>query len=290
MSNLGTLGFGNFQFAANSAGAIQDYGFPVYAPASGSNAMAVKVHCTEPWGVCSVEGKTVYVDPREQPQDDGNPGHDSHLAIVDPVSGREYDFWATQWPPSNGVLTVGWGGSCPLSGPGYASCSATASGTALSIGIVRAKDLVAAVQSGGTLPYALQAAVKCSNGFIAPLTSSDGKTPGCPPQGARAYLAMHDADVNATAASGIVKAIKRTIDEDHYGMFVTETNGGENGFSLVTENDVTYTAFGLPGPFVNQIVPLAQSEGMAGTSPFNNLYYIPLTTTGINLATNMKFL
>ena len=290
LAKLGTLGFGNLQFAANAAGAMQDYGFPIYRTAYGANAMPVKIHCTEPWGKCKVEGTTVYLDARERPQDGGNPGHDSHLAIVDTQTGLEYDFWGTQWPPKNGILNVAWGGSCPLSGQGYASCSATSSGTALSIGIIRAKDLAAAVQTGGTLPYALQSGVKCSNGFVAPLTSSDGKTAGCPPQGSRLYLAMHDADVNATAASGIVKAIMRTIDEDHYGMFITDTSGGENGFSLIAENDVSYTAEGLPAPFVNQIVPLAQSEGMSGTTPSNNLYYIPLTTTGIDLPSMLKFL
>jgi hypothetical protein len=280
----------NLQFAANTSGASSDFGYPVYTMASGSKAIAVKVHCTEPWGICAPEGHKLYVESGERPEDGGAAGKDSHFAIVDSGSGNEYDFWNTQWPPANGVLTVGWGGLCSLSGTGYNNCGATASGTALSIGIIRAKDLVAAVQKNGALPYALQVGVKCTNGFVAPFTTSDGSAAGCPPEGARAYLAMHDADVNATSSSGIVKALLRTIDEDHFGMFITDQNGGQDGFSLVTENDVSYTAFGMPGPFVSQVIPLAISEGMNGTSPFENVYYMPLTASGIDFASKLKFL
>jgi hypothetical protein len=258
--------------------------------ASGSKAIAVKVHCTEPWGTCAVEGKTVYVESSEQPEDGGTSGEDSHFAIVDTGSGNEYDFWGTAWPPSNGALTIGWGGSCPLSGPGYATCSATASGAALSLGIIRAKDLVAAVADGGTLPYALAGDVKCSNGFVAPMTSGYSTSAGCPPLGARAYLALHDSDVNASSASGIVKALLRTIDEDHYGLFVVDQNGGEDGFTLTAESDVTYTAFGLPGPLNATVVPLAQSEGILYSQPSNGVWYVQLPATGIDLSSEMRFL
>jgi hypothetical protein len=122
------------------------------------------------------------------------------------------------------------------------------------------------------------------------MTTSDGATPGCPPEGARAYLALHDSDVNASGATDIVKAILRTIDEDHYGMFIIDT-GGSPGFGLMAESDVTYTAFGFPGPLVTQLVPLAQSEGISNAAqPFNGDWYIPLTATGIDLSSEIKFL
>jgi hypothetical protein len=232
----------------------------------------------------------VYVDSRATPENGGNIG-DAHFAIVDSGTGMEYDFWRTQWPPKNGVLTIGWGGECPLSGNGIVACGATATSTAISLGIIRAKDLVAAVQNGGTLPYALQTAIKCTNKAVAPFLTSDGSTPGCPPEGARVYLAMHDSDVNASGVSGILQAILRTIDEDHYGMFVTDTNGGEDGFSLTMESDLTYTTFGLPGPAVTDLVPLAQSEGVPGSSqPFQSEYYLQLPLNGLDLASKLKFL
>jgi len=290
LSSLGTISLGQLQFAANPSGVARDFGTPVYETAVGPRAMAVKVHCTEPWGTCAVEGKTVYVESSEQPEDGGTNGEDSHFAIVDNTTGDEYDFWGTRWPPSNGVLTIEWGGSCKLSGPGYGGCGGSASGTALSLGIIRAKDLVAAVQSGGTLPYALSTGVKCADGYVAPMTSSDEYTPGCPPEGARAYLALHDSDVNASGASDIVKAILRTIDEDHYGMFITDSGSGD-GFSFITESDVTYTAFGLPGPLVNTLVPLAQSEGIPGSSAaYEAVWYLHLPATGINLSSEIRFL
>jgi hypothetical protein len=249
------------------------------------------VHCTAPFkGTCGVEGRTVHIELSERPENAGAPGKDSHFAIVDTASGNEYDFWGTQWPPSNGVLKIGWGGICTLSGTGYNRCGATASGTAVSLGIIRAKDLIAAVRGGGTLPYALQASTKCADGFLAPILSSDGNSPGCPPEGARVYLAMHDAEVNASAAPGITKAILRTVDEDHYGIFITDQNGGSDGFSLVTENDVSYTAFGLPGPLVTQLVPLAISEGIPAMAPFHDVYHLQLEATGIDLESKLKFL
>jgi hypothetical protein len=177
-----------------------------------------------------------------------------------------------------------------LSGPGYATCSATASGAALSLGIIRAKDLVAAVSNGGTLPYALAVDVKCSNGFVPPMTSGYSTSAGCPPLGARAYLALHDSDVNGTGAPGIVKALLRTIDEDHYGMFLVDENGGEDGFTLTAESDVSYTAFGLSGPLNTTVVPLAQSEGLLTAQPFNGVWYVQLPATGLNLANQIKFL
>jgi hypothetical protein len=294
MSGLGTLNFGQLQFSANpagTAGAAKDYGFPVFPNSSRSQGgIPVTVHCTEPWGTCNLEGQTIYVDPREMPQDGGTAGQDSHITLIDNASGREYDLWHTTWPESNGVLTVGWAGYCNLGSNGVGGCVGDASDTPITAGLIRAKDLIAAMQSpNGTLPYALRAAVMCSNGYVSPATNTDGHTSGCPPQGARAYLALHDADVNASGATALMKAILRTLDEDHYGLIITDTDGGQSGFQLQRENDTTYTAFGQAGPFATQIVPIAQSEGYA-MNVSNNEYYLPLTATGINLANSMKFL
>jgi hypothetical protein len=259
--------------------------------ANASTSVPVKIHCTEPWGTCNVEGKTVYIDPRELPEDGGKSGEDSHLALIDNTGGKEYDFWGAQWPPQNGLLTISWGGECTLSGNGYDGCSSTATSTPLSVGIIRVSDLMLAIQSPtGSLPYAIAAAVKCSDGYIKPMDGGDGHTQGCPPEGSRVYLAMHDADVDATNEPPIAQAILRTLDEDHYGMILTDTNGGASGFSLAYESDLTYTTFGQPGPLVNTLVPEAAREGISGTNPYNNMYYLSVPYGGVNLANNLKFL
>jgi hypothetical protein len=291
LSSLGTLGIGKLQFAENSAGLANDFTYPIYPMASvAAGGMPVKIHCTEPWGTCNVEGKTVYVMPNERPEDYGS-GGDEHMTLVDVAHDKEYDFWGTQWPPSNGTLTINWGGSCSLSGDGYSHCSATATSTPLSVGIIRVNDLLRAIRGPrGSLPYALQVATKCSNGSVAPMISGDGHKAGCAPEGSRVYLAMHDGEVDAGAQSPIEKAILRTIDEDHYGMIITDTNGGEDGFSIQAESDLTYTAFGKPGPLVNELIPEATKEGMGGTAPWNNTYYLQLPMTGIDFTNELKFL
>jgi hypothetical protein len=292
LARLGELGLGKFQFAENAAGLSKDYSYPIY-PMSAlvPGAVPVKIHCTETWGTCKLEGKTVYLAPSELPEDSGAPG-DGHMTFIDSSAGKEDDLFVTHLPAKNGVLTIDWGGTCNLDGSGAdnGGCSATAASTPLSLGIIRANDLLLAIKSPvGSLPYALQVGTKCSNGVVPPAINGDGHTPGCAPQGSRVYLAMHDTEVDATTLTPIAKAILRTIDEDHYGMILTDTNGGEDGFSLQCESGLTYTAFGKPDPWTTLFVPEAKNEGL-NTKPYKDEYYIPLPLSGVDLAGKLKFL
>jgi hypothetical protein len=268
------------RLAANDvSNIVHDHGEPIYLNHAGANN-PVKIHCTSNFGhiPCNVEGQTVYVDPREIPQHGDAPGEDDHLALIDEPAGYEYDFWAVhEWPPQDGVLNVNWGGRCALSGNGFTNpsytgphwnsgCASTASGTPLTMGTIRAKDLLAAIATGGTLPQALAVAVACP-GMGVPLPapflgSGDGRCPGNAPEGSRMYLAMHDADVNALSAAPLVKVILRTLDEDHYGAYIIDTGGQQPGIQLQTEADTTYTAWGQPGPWWTQVAPEAAREGL----------------------------
>jgi hypothetical protein len=268
------------RLAANDvSNIVHDHGEPIYLNHAGANN-PVKIHCTSNFGhiPCNVEGQTVYIDPREIPQHGDAPGEDDHLALIDEPAGYEYDFWAVhEWPPQDGVLNVNWGGRCALSGNGFTNpsytgphwnsgCASTASGTPLTMGTIRAKDLLAAIATGGTLPQALAVAVACPGKGVplpAPfLGSGDGRCPGNAPEGSRMYLAMHDADVNALSAAPLVKVILRTLDEDHYGAYIIDTGGQQPGIQLQTEADTTYTAWGQPGPWWTQVAPEAAREGL----------------------------
>jgi hypothetical protein len=282
----GGLSLGELQFAENASGIKNDYLFPIYR--ADNDGPSYTVHCTEPWGTCGVEGLSVHLLPTMEPEDYGNNG-DRHIGLIDVASGYEYDFWGTSWPPSGAMLSIAWGGKCSLSTTGYDACASTATSTALSLGIIRVKDLLWAAKNDGVLPYALQSATKCSDGVIAPFASSDGTCSGGMPEGSRVYLAMHDADVNATSVCPLGKAILRTIDEDHFGMFVTDTNGGQDGFSIQAENDLTYTAVGLPGPWVVEFVPEAMAEGIT-FAPYDGDYYIQIPYPGIDFASTLKIL
>jgi hypothetical protein len=129
--------------------------------------------------------------------------------------------------------------------------------------------------------------VKCSNGYVAPATGTDGTCAGGVPQGERAYLAMSVSQINATTGlTPIAKVILRTLAV--YGLVVTDTNGGQSGFSLQAESGLTYTAVGLPNPWLTQFVPEAQAEGIS-TPIYSNTYQVPLSFPGVNLANAMKF-
>jgi hypothetical protein len=261
--------------------------FPIYK--EDLSAPAYTIHCTEPWGTCPAEGKTIHLTSSMVPEDCSTTtcSGDRHIGYIQSSTGYEIDTWGTTWPPSGSTLDIAWGGECTLTGNGYNGCSSTATGTPLSVGIIRVKDLLAAIQSGGTLPYALQAAVKCSNGYVAPATGTDGTCAGGVPQGERAYLAMSVSQINATTGlTPIAKVILRTLAV--YGLVVTDTNGGQSGFSLQAESGLTYTAVGLPNPWLTQFVPEAQAEGIS-TPIYSNTYQVPLSFPGVNLANAMKF-
>jgi len=257
----------------------QEIAFPVYMNHAGSNT-PVKIHCAEPWGACNVEGLTIYIDPRELPQSGGCPATggcaaDNHFALIDPAGGYEYCLWQTQWPPVNGVLTVGFGGRAALAGNGFTNpskpgtgCAGDASDTPLSLGLVRAKDWLAAIGSpSGVLPGAISYAFGCTGpGPLPPpfIGAGDGQCAGAPPEGSHLYLAMHDAQVNALGVAPLVAVLLRTMDEDHYGAIAIDSGGGPSSTIGPPnfESDKTYTAWGLPAPYLAQFVPEAVKEGL----------------------------
>jgi hypothetical protein len=295
MNALGHFALNTIFVPTSRAPNPDEIAFPVYMNNSGSNT-AVKIHCTAGYGgvPCNVEGMTVHIDPRELPQNGGENGtDDAHWALIDPAGGYEYTLWGTQWPPQNGVLTAAWGGRCTLSGNGFTNpsysggswnsgCVATASGTPLSMGIIRVKDLLAAVQSGGALPQALSYSFGCTgtaSQLPAPfLSGGDGKCAGAQLEGAHMYLAMHDSQVNALNLPAITSVLLRTLDEDHYGAFCVDSGGGAApGILFNVESDETYAAWGLGSPWLTQFIPEAQNEGLPVFSdPSNGRDGIPL--------------
>jgi hypothetical protein len=117
---------------------------------------------------------------------------------------------------------------------------------------------------------------------VYPATFSDGgntdATPACkgalgangrPPEGTRFFLDMSDADVNATSNAPYVKVVLRTLDREHYGGTITDTNwSGAPGL-----------AFGF------------LREGWSALARERPLFTrdLPITTNGIDLATKLRF-
>ena len=173
---------------------------------------------------------------------------DQH-AIWDTPTG-EMDGWLTGTSlPASGTWSVGSLGFCLFSGDGTGCSNSTATNLATSLGAI---DPVAVLHgeadpTHGTIGYALAASALCADTtFVYPATASDGantnSSSACagntgagqrPPEGARWFLNYTDAQINAMGFQPYMAVIYRTMDREHYGGVVTDTNwSGAPGLSV----------------------------------------------------------
>jgi hypothetical protein len=255
----------------------------------GSSSIKQTVACTIYQAFCQrngMENKVIYVPTGMAPE--GNTDH--HFSYDDFANNGEQDFWVSKMPTANGgTLSVGAAGFCKWGTDGTNCSGSTATNIATGLGGIDATLLRAAESDPvhGSLPFALSSAAICNDTtYVYPATSSDGGNsngaPACsghtspgqrPPEGTRWFLAMHDSDVNATSNDAYVKVILRTMDEDHYGGTIIDTN-----WNLATE--------GLMIAFNRGNFAFAAAEAgiYYGTDVF-----LPISTNGIDLTTAIKF-
>jgi hypothetical protein len=237
------LGFGPLQhLTAGDAGTAHDYGRPTYF--NHPSDPVFRVHCTEPWGVCPVEGLEVRIpDAARVPG-----GSDGHLSVVDQVSGWEYDFWRVQSKPAGGgELVVAWGGETRIDGDGLGSYAVAARFGTLG-GTLRAEELLA-----GQINHALAISVRCDSGkFVYPAshTSTPCAAEGlpntdAPALGTRFQLAMTPAQIDALAVPEYRKTVLLAM--ARYGMYVADTGGT---WGIVKESALVTTSFGLEDRWV----------------------------------------
>ena len=178
------------------------------------------------------------------------------------------------------------GGACAYDGDGTDCSGSTATGIATSLGAIDPRDVKRAEKNAhGTLPYAIATSALCASPtWVYPASFSDGantdNTPAChdgtkpngrPPEGTRYFLDMSDADVNATSNPPYAKVILRTLDREHFGGTITDTNwAGAPGLSFAFLRDgwAAYANLGLPA---------------TGSVP------LPITSNGIDLASKLRF-
>jgi hypothetical protein len=250
------LGFGPLQhLTAGDAGTANDYGRPTYFNYPSDPVFTV--HCTEPWGVCPVEGLEVRIpDAAHVPG-----GSDGHLSVVDQASGWEYDFWRVQSkPPGGGELVAGWGGQTRIDGDGLGSYAVAARFGTLA-GTLRADELLA-----GQINHALAISVHCDSGsFVYPASHSGWScadagllTTDAPAMGTRLQLAMTPAEIDALAVPEYRKTVLLAM--ARYGMYVADTGGT---WGLVKESALVTTSFGLEDRWVR----FAQSVGAPFWAP-----------------------
>lgn len=266
-----------------------DSALPLYAD-PGTAGIPHTVHCGGvKWSayVCDkyhMNGVTVRIPRGAFPEG----GSDHHLSVEDDARAREFDFWGASEPsdvPGSPFDTLT-AGQCPYDGDGTDCSGATATNIATSLGRIDPALLIAREHDPhGTLPYAIATVLLCAAPeWVYPATGSDGAntnaTPAChdhlgrdgrPPEGVRWFLDLSDAEIDATANAPYDKVILRTLDREHYGGTVTDTNwAGAPGPVLVTLRDGWE-------PLYREVGAAPGSRG------------VPVTTLGFDLTQKMKF-
>ena len=145
-----------------------------------------------------------------------DPTPDGHLAVWDPATRREWDFWAGKC-----CWTVGSGGAFSTEITGPVSGGANAAGFPELAGIVRPEELKA-----GTIEHALVFAEPDVNsgGYVCPATHHDGASrhPLALPEGSLMQLDPA-LNVDALPIPGWQKTIARAL--QRYGMYLEDTGG-----------------------------------------------------------------
>jgi len=234
-----------------------DYRHPTYW--SEETDPLFTVHCTRPWGTCSVEGLQLRIP---QAALAPPPTNDGHMTVVEQWNNWEWDFYEAQTPlPSGGgTLNIGWGGRTDITGDGLGTGEAVAAEWGNLAGIMRAPEAIS-----GTIGHALFTVLSCDNGqFVYPATKQGGacsNTTDAPPMGTHLWLDLTASEIDALAIPAWQKMILKTLHE--YGGYMGDTGGP--GFAFQFESSLTYTSFGRTDP----LVPWAQANGW---SPYNGYY------------------
>jgi hypothetical protein len=248
------LSFGPAQhlLAGHAGTALDDYQPTYYAR---RRDPLFRLHCTEDWGRCEVEGMRIRVPDAALPA----AGSDAHMTVIDQRSGWEYDMWRVQRKPGGGGrLDFAWGGRTRIDGDGRNS-DATAARYGNLAGAVRAEELAA-----GRIDHALFLTVQCDSATWVYPARKGGRSCSemgesnahAPPMGARFQLAMTARQIAALRVPGWKKTILRAM--ARYGMYVGDTGGS---WAIEQEGGRTYTSFGHEDRWVR----LAKRLGV----PFN---------------------
>lgn len=226
MVQLMTKSLGSFVIA------VKRWSVPVYY--AGTDAKRYDIRMTE-------SGLTAYGVPipaNARPSAPFPPADtDGAMAVFDPSTGCEYDFWKARklrsglWSAAlvNRIETA--------SNGGYPrGASARGSGFALGAGLIRPEELDSGVISHALI-FNLDAKYVKGGGPVYPATESDGEStvPGALPEGARVQL---DPSFNVSTLKyrwqrTIARALQR------YGMYLGDRGGG--GVGLVAQNPQSYS-------------------------------------------------
>ncbi len=218
------------------------------------------------------------------------PNSDHHASIEDTIRGGEVDFWLFPTGEPSSRAHVGGAGFCPWSGNGTDCSGSTATNIATSLGGIDPVAVRAAENDPhGTLPYSVSVTALCADpSWVFPATYSDGSntngTPACaghtgpgqrPPEGTRGFIDRSDSEIDATANAPYAKVILRTMDREHLGFTLTDTNWAGGPGLAPQYRTSSPAAWGF-----------ALREAGLGSS---GTVRLPITTHGIDLRADVKF-
>ena len=245
--------------ASNTATAnLYEYGEPVFNAVAGTPT--ARVTCTEDWGTCDVEERTMRIPAEAQP----TTGSDGRMIIVDLVDRVVCDFWQAR-KTGSGQWTTSWATCAPLDGSGSGPHGgATGAGINALTGVVRTFEV-----RNGHIPHTLSVATNnsCAGAFRAPATKTDGQSGrgDCVPEGARLQL---DPSIDIDAIPGITpgeRAVARALQT--YGA-INRDNCGSNlcvQFEAPFGEADPYPAAGFQGDYWTMPhIPWARLRVIAG--------------------------
>lgn len=270
------------KMAGGIADTKDDWNHPIYF--SRPDDPVYKVHCTETWGTCEVEGMQVRIPAPARPAGGG----DAQLAVIDQRSGWEYDFWQVREKPSGGgTLAVSWGGRTRIDGDGLGA-GATGASFGLAAGVIRPSELAA-----GNIDHALSMVVRCSSGTSlwpadrratgTPCSARGESNANAPAIGQHFYLDMSNAEIKQLPDPAWQKTILRAM--ARYGMFVEDTGGTSWGVQF--ESGSSFTSFGYQDPWskLGRKLKLPVWNGAAGGGGGRYIYDFG---NAVNWAANLR--
>jgi hypothetical protein len=158
---------------------------------------------------------------------------DHHATVIDLTNNMEYDFWgfnngSTTRVSGGGALSVWWGGSCGITSLASRvnSCvgAGVAAGTPVQPGLLDPRELLAQ-----NIPHVLFVAPGCpSASWEYPAYKSDGSCAGSVPEGARIWLDLTDAQIEALTTPH--RWMKTLLHQMHdYGLMAVDKRGATLG-------------------------------------------------------------
>ncbi len=229
---------------------------------------------------------------------------DRHLTFIDQTSGIEYDLFGVTTnplPAGGGNIRTTWSGhTMAMTGDGRAIGNGEGNAARVGnlAGRVRLEELQLALANDSYLHHALSVSVKCTNaqavypaspwnaGMVCSALKSPIPNDNAPPMGARLWLDMTFAEINALPVPKWKKVFLRTLSK--YGAIINDT-GSDFYFTFQTESGNQYTSMGesdawldFASSMVSQQVPDWYRDGAGNyTGTFQE------TNDGINWTTQV---